>query len=166
MHAALRETRRTEWNKWMKFTAGVFLTDEEVRRLTEAGCEIYPMKFVDTDKDPYLRIDNDFVSVLAKYKSRLVGCGNFLTTEGLRTDSPAGDVHSHNIVCSWCAQAHVSMHACDFTKGYFQVQEIHQSCCIVFQLKVSQKKELQAEKIGLACSRLWHKRCRTRIVFD
>ena len=46
---------------------------------------------------------------------RLVGCGNFETPEGLRTDSPAGDVGSHNIVCSWCAQAHVSIHACDFT---------------------------------------------------
>ena len=60
----------------------------------------------------------------AKYTSRLVGCGNFETTEGLRTDSPAGDVDSHNIVCSWCAQAHVSIHACDFTNGYFQGQEI------------------------------------------
>ena len=31
---------------------------------------------------------------------------------------------SRNIVCSWCAQAHVSIHSCDFTNGYFQVQEI------------------------------------------
>ena len=31
---------------------------------------------------------------------------------------------SHNIVCSWCAQAHVSIHSCDFTNGYFQGQEI------------------------------------------
>ena len=34
------------------------------------------------------------------------------------------DVDSHNIVCSWCAQAHVSIHSCDFTNGYFQGQEI------------------------------------------
>ena len=34
----------------MKFNAGVILTDEDVRRLTEAGCEIYPMKWVDADK--------------------------------------------------------------------------------------------------------------------
>ena len=39
----------------------------------------------------------------AKCQSRLVGCGNFETTEGLRTDSSARDVDSHNIVCSWCA---------------------------------------------------------------
>ena len=30
VQAALIETRRTEWNKWMKFNAGVILTDEEV----------------------------------------------------------------------------------------------------------------------------------------
>ena len=57
-------------------------------------------------------------------QSRLVGCGNFETTEGPRTDSSAGDVDSHNIVCSWCAQAHVSIHSCDFTNGYFQGQEV------------------------------------------
>ena len=83
------------------------------------------MKLVDTDKNAYLRRDNDYVSVPAKCKSRLVGCGNFETTEGLRTDSPADDVDSHNIVCSWCAQAHVSIHFCDFTNGYFQGQEIY-----------------------------------------
>ena len=82
------------------------------------------MKWVHTDKNANLRRDDDYVSVPAKYNSRLAGCGNFDTTEGLRTDSPAGDVDSHNIVCSWCAQAHVSIHSCDFTNGYFHGQEI------------------------------------------
>ena len=121
VQAALREKRRAEWNKWMNFNAGNILTDEEVRRVTEAGCEIYPMKWVGTDKNAYLRRDNDYVSVPPRYKSRLVGCGNFETTEGLRTDSPAGDVDSYNIVCSWCGHARVSIHSCDFSSGYFQV---------------------------------------------
>ena len=82
------------------------------------------MKWVDTDKNVYQRRDNDYVSVPEKYKNRLVGCGIFETTEGLRTDSPAGDVDSHNIVCSWCTRAHVSSHSCDFTNGHFQGQEI------------------------------------------
>ena len=34
--------------------AGVILADEEVRQLTEAGCEICPMKWVDTDKNVHL----------------------------------------------------------------------------------------------------------------
>ena len=58
------------------------------------------------------------------FLQRIIGCGNFETTEGLRTDSPAGDVDLHNIVCSWSPQAHVPMHSCDFTNGHFQVQEI------------------------------------------
>ena len=127
VQAALRETRHAEGKKWMKFNAGVILTDEEVRQLTEAGCDIYPMQWIEVDENAHLRRDNDYVSVPAKYKSRLVGCGNFEATEGLGTDSPAGDVDSHNIVCSWCAQAHVSIHACDFTNGYCQWQEIDRS---------------------------------------
>ena len=79
----------------MKFNAGVILTDAEVGQLTEAGCEISPMKWVVTDKNAYLRRDSDYVSVPAKYKSRWGPCGNLETTEGLRTDSPAGDVDSH-----------------------------------------------------------------------
>ena len=45
VQAALRETRRIEWNKWMEFSAGIILPNAEVRQLTEAGCEIYPMKW-------------------------------------------------------------------------------------------------------------------------
>ena len=78
--------------------------DEEVRQLTETGSQIYPMKWVDTDKNASLRRDNDCGSVLAKYMSRLVSCSNFETTEGLRTDSPAGDVDSQKnclqLVCT------------------------------------------------------------------
>ena len=37
VQAALRETTGIEWNKWMKFNAGIILTDAEVRQLTEAG---------------------------------------------------------------------------------------------------------------------------------
>ena len=43
------------------------------------------MKRVETDKN---------ASVLENCKSRLVGCGNFETTEGLRASSPDGDVDS------------------------------------------------------------------------
>ena len=57
VQAVLRETKRAEWNNWVKFNAGVLLT-EEVRQLTEAGCEIYPMQW---------RRDNDYVSVVAKF---------------------------------------------------------------------------------------------------
>ena len=66
---------------------------------------------------------------------------NFETTEGLRTDSPAGNVDSHNSVCSLCSFTHAMsrMHT-------FKDKKLIESCCIVFQLKVAQKKELQAER--------------------
>ena len=49
---------------------------------------------------------------------------DYLDAQTSRQISPAGHVDSHNIVCSWCAQAHVSTHSCDFTNAYFQGQEI------------------------------------------
>ena len=73
VQATLWEIRRIVWNNWIKFNAGAILTDEEVRQLTEASCEIYPMKWVDTDKNAHLQRYNDYVSVPVKYKSRLVG---------------------------------------------------------------------------------------------
>ena len=53
VQAALRGTRRAEWKKWLNFDAGVILTDEEVRQLTEAGCEICPMHWTEVDKIVY-----------------------------------------------------------------------------------------------------------------
>ena len=44
--------------------------------------------------------------------------------EGFLTDYPAGDVDSHNIIYSWCAQTQVSMHSCEFTSGYCREREI------------------------------------------
>ena len=49
VQAALRDTRRAEWKKWMKFNAGAILTDEEVRQLTEAGCEMYHTQWIEVD---------------------------------------------------------------------------------------------------------------------
>ena len=122
--AALRETRRVVWETQMSFNAVDILIDEETRQPTDASREIYPMRRVDTDKNAHLRGDNDFACVPAKYKGRLAGYGDVETTEGLRADPLAGNVDSNNIVCSWCAQAHVSIHSCDFTNGYSQGQEI------------------------------------------
>ena len=43
VQAALRERRDVpNGKKWVSFNAGVILTEEEVRQLTEAGCSIHP----------------------------------------------------------------------------------------------------------------------------
>ena len=111
MQTVSQETRRTTWETQMSLNAVVnFLTDEKTPQLTNASRETCPLQRVDTDKKAHFPGDDDYVCVPARHESRLVGCGDFETTEGLRADPPAGDVDSHNIFCSWCAQAHVSIH--------------------------------------------------------
>ena len=62
-------------------------------------------------------------------------------------------VDSHNIVCSWCPQAHVSIHSCDFFRmDTFKEKKSIESCCTVLQPKVFLKKEVQAEILGLRVS--------------
>ena len=83
------------------------------------------MKRVDTDKKRVSTMRKRLCLRSRKLQeSDCFGCENWETTEGLRTDSPTGDVNSHNSVRSWCAQARVFIHSCDFTNGYFQGQEI------------------------------------------
>ena len=72
VQAALRETRRIEWNKWMKFNAGTIFhgwrsaaTDWSMLRVPSDEMGWYR-------QNAYLRRDNEYVSVPAKYKSRLV----------------------------------------------------------------------------------------------
>ena len=115
MQTAPRETRRVVWESRMSFNAvDIILTDEETRQLTDASRETYPMQQVDTDKNSHLRGDKDYVWVRAEHKGRLIGYGDFETTEGLPADPLAGNVASQNIFCSWYAQAHVSTHSSDF----------------------------------------------------
>ena len=46
------------------------------------------MQRADTDKNAHLRGDDDYVCVLARHESRLVGYGNSEITEGLHADPP------------------------------------------------------------------------------
>ena len=144
---ALRETRRAEWNKWMKFNAGIVLTDEEVVRLIEAGREIYLMKWVDTDKNAHLRRDTDCVSV--HMQSTRFDC---LVVEISRRQTDSAQLLQLAMwirTISFAFGAHRPMspftHAIsrtDTSKG----KNLVEPCCTVFQLKVLQTKELQAER--------------------
>ena len=108
-----------------------------------------PMKWVDTDKNAHLRKDKGYVSVPANHKSRLVGCGNFETTEGLRMDSPAGDVDSHNRVCSGVHRLMFPVTRTTSRTDSFKDKKLIESCCTVSQLKVFRKKELQVKQFWL-----------------
>ena len=82
---------------------------------------VLPMQWIETDKNAHKRRDDKHVP--PELKSRLVGCGNFEETEGVRTDSPAGDVENHNIVFSWCASNNVKVKSADISSAYLQGKE-------------------------------------------
>ena len=85
-----------KWQKWKQFNAGIVLSKAEVDEFVSQGVTIQPMQWVETDKNAHKRRSDNKVPPLLK--SRLVGCGNFEDTDGIRTDSPTGDVDSHNLV--------------------------------------------------------------------
>ena len=76
------------------------------------------MQWIETDKNAHKRRDDKHVKI--DLESRLVGCGNFEDTDGLRTDSPTGDVDAHNLVFSWCASNKVKIHSADISSAYLQ----------------------------------------------
>ena len=114
----LRQCRAKEWQKWKEFNAGVILSKTELQELLDAGVKVNPMQWVETDKNGFKRRNDK--SIPADLKSRLVGCGNFEETDGLRTDSPTGDVDAHNLVFSWCAANKVKIKSADIKSAYLQ----------------------------------------------
>ena len=118
IQAGLRQARSKEWEKWKQFNAGVILAKDEVEQLQAEGVKINPMQWIETDKNAHKRRDNN--DVPPELKSRLVGCGNFEDTDGLRTDSPTGDVDAHNLVFSWCASSKVKIKSADISSAYLQ----------------------------------------------
>ena len=118
IQAGLRKSRVKEWQKWKEFNAGIILSKDELQKLVQEGVKVSPMQWIETDKNAHKRRDDN--KVPQELKSRLVGCGNFEETEGLRTDSPTGDVDAHNLVFSWCASHQVRIRSADISSAYLQ----------------------------------------------
>ena len=114
----LKKARCAEWQKWMKFNAAVILSDEEENALRSDGVKVLPMQWIETDKNAHKRRGQNYKEVPPLLKSRLVGCGNFEDTDGLRTDSPTADVDAHNLVFSWCASPKVQIRTADITNAF------------------------------------------------
>mgnify|MGYP003309443906 CR=1 FL=1 len=114
----LDKSRCKEWQTLKKFNAGVLLPKAEVAALQNEGVKVYPMQWIETDKNAHKRRDDK--NVQPDLKSRLVGCGNFEDAEGFRTDSPTGDVDAHNLVFSWCASSKVKIKSADISGAYLQ----------------------------------------------
>ena len=76
------------------------------------------MQWIETDKNAHKRRDDKHIK--PELKSRLVGCGNFEDSDGLRTDSPTADVDAHNLIFSWCASHKVRIRSADISSAYLQ----------------------------------------------
>ena len=115
----IMDARTKEWNKFLEFAAVVEISKEDAERLIAEGHQCIPSKWVDVDKNQFMkgRTDQEYVP---KFKSRLVSCGNFEVSEGLRSDSPTADTEAHNILCCWAAIQGAHLHSADVASAYFQ----------------------------------------------
>ena len=78
-------------------------------------------KWVDTIKKWYERHKPGFEP---RYKSRLVGCGNFEQDDGVRTDAPASDLETHCVVAAFAACNRTTIRSSDISNAYFQAQPL------------------------------------------
>ena len=146
VQAAPRETRRAERNKWMKFNTGVVFTDEEVRQLTEAGCEIYPVQRIEVDKNAHLRRDNDCACVPAKYKSRLVA-------EALRRRKDFAQIL---LLATWTHTTSFAVGVQRLTSFFILAKKSIESCFSNPVWGYSRRRDYRWENFGFTCSRLWY----------
>ena len=71
-------------------------------------CGVRPLQHQEEENKP------DYVP---EFNSRLVSCGNFADTEGVRTDAPTSDIETHALV----AACHgVPLFSSDIKNAYFQ----------------------------------------------
>ena len=80
-----------------------------------------PSKWVDTIKNWFERHKPGFEP---RYKSRLVGCGNFEQDDGVRTDAPTSDLETHCVVAAFAACSRTTIRSPDISNAYFQAQPL------------------------------------------
>ena len=118
---AVDEARQAEWSKFGRFGAAVPVVGKEKDELVQAGHEVIPSKWVDVNKNDHLLGTSQYVP---KFKARMVSCGNFEHSHGLRSDSPTSELESHHVVAAWSASHATSLKSADITSAYFQAQPL------------------------------------------
>ena len=58
IQAGLRKCRAEEWQKWQKYNAGVIISGDELSTLQAEGIQVYPMQWIETDKNAHKRRSN------------------------------------------------------------------------------------------------------------
>ncbi len=92
-------SRKAEWDKWQKFTAGRPIRGKELQELLSQGHVPIPTRWVDVDKAAHLRrIGGPFVP--PEFKSRLTARGDLGGLDGIQRDSPTAETESHHLLFS------------------------------------------------------------------
>ena len=86
-------SRREEWNKWKKFTAGRPIRGKQLKELLSAGHMPIRARWVDVDRASHKRrAGGPFVP--PDFKSRLIARGDLGGLDGIRSDSPTAETEA------------------------------------------------------------------------
>jgi hypothetical protein len=116
-------SRRTEWEKWKKFTAGRPCKGSELQQLLDQGHKPIPTRWVDVDKASHKRRPGG-PFVPPELKSRLCGRGDLEGIDGLRSDSPTAEIESHHLLFSFAASSKLKIKTADISNAYFQGEQL------------------------------------------
>ena len=110
----LDASRTKEWNQWKKFTDGVWVTEEELRKLQKEhpSLQVVPTRWVDVNKAEVNEPD-----IL---KSRLVVRGDLEDSSQMRTDSPTCSQTMISMVAILSACRDTTLWAGDISAAFLQ----------------------------------------------
>ena len=117
MHQELTQSRRAEWQKWLRYDTTVPVGGKEVQDFLDEGHKPIDMPWIETDKNQHLKGTPEYTTEL---KSRLVACGQLDDCVGMRTDSPTCDVEGLNFILTVAASMGWKIKSADVRNAYFQ----------------------------------------------
>ena len=120
--AGLDFARATEWDKWKQFNAGKIIRGDLLRELIAEGHKLIPTQWIEVDRNAHLRTEGK--QVPPDLKSRLVGCGQFEDTLGVRTDSPTCELEGVHLLFSWASSNRLRLKSADVSNAYFQAKPL------------------------------------------
>ena len=94
--------------------------------LINEGHVPFPTQWIETDKNAHKKVEaqKQRKRHVPEMKSRLVGCGQFEDTTGIRSDSPTADVEGLNLVASFAACEKLLLRCNDLKNAYFKAGQV------------------------------------------
>ena len=114
MQRKLDETRTKEWQNWLKYSDGVWITEAQLKKMKEKDPKIrvIPTRWVDVNKAEVGQDD--------KLKSRLVVRGDLEDSSTMRTDSPTCSLSMISLTLCLSACKNTSLWSGDISAAFLQ----------------------------------------------